>query len=136
MSFRRKPESLEEPATTPFGSRLLSPPNVISAKAGISRNAGAPIPAEQNQSVPSVQSEARSNLARDYFVFAHAKDFTRENVRAYQALGLQVIVSINTFHYTTGDPTQQGLNDIKKMLDYGVDGLQIDAVYDADVARR
>ncbi len=88
---------------------------------------------------PTRQSQSHSNTispARDYFVFAHAKDFTQQSVRAYQALGLQVIVSINTFHYTTGDPLQQGLDDVKKMLDYGVDGLQIDAVYDASVALR
>ena len=54
-------------------------------------------------------------------------------IRAYQALGLQVIVSINTFHYLRGDYTQQGLDDVKRMLDYGVDGLQLDAVYDETV---
>ena len=59
-----------------------------------------------------------------------------KSARAYQALGLQVIVSINTFHYPTGDPLQQGLNDVKKMLNYNVDGLQLDAVYDATVTRR
>ncbi len=136
VSTSESPERLAQrdsadPAPTPHPT-----PNVIPAKAGISRNAGAPKPAEQNQSVPSVQSEAQTNLARNYFVFAHAIDFTRQSVRAYQALGLQVIVSINTFHYPTGDYTQQGLDDLQKMLDYGVDGLQIDAVYDASVARR
>jgi len=41
-----------------------------------------------------------------------------------------VIPSVNIDHYKTGDPVKQGLADIEKMLDWGVDGLQIDSCYD------
>ena len=87
VSTSKSPEQLAasdrartHPAPTPHPT-----PNVIPAKAGISRNAGAPIPAEQNQSVPSVQSEAQSVLARNYFVFAHAKDFTGQSTTTSMA---------------------------------------------------
>jgi len=36
-------------------------------------------------------------------------------------------------HYKTGDPLQQGLDDIRQMLDWEVDGLQIDSCYDTIV---
>jgi len=71
--------------------------------------------------------------ANNFFVFRHAKDFNAQNVAAYRALGIPTVVSINTFHYTTGDAVQQGLDDVQKMLALKVDGLQIDAVYDGEV---
>jgi glycerophosphoryl diester phosphodiesterase len=70
------------------------------------------------------------NPGRYHFVFGHAADFTEESVKRYQEMGLEVIVSINTFHYREGDPVAQGLDDVRRMLDYGVDGLQIDSVYE------
>lgn len=76
-----------------------------------------------------VQNE-RARLNEQYFVFGHGKDFNAENVAAFQKLGLEVIVSINTFHYLKGDPIQRGKDDIEKMRALGVDGLQIDSVYD------
>ena len=65
-----------------------------------------------------------------YFVFNHGADFTKENVDGFHALGLSVIVSINLGHYRRGDPVEQGLQHIQKMLDLGVDSLQIDSIYD------
>lgn len=76
-----------------------------------------------------VQNE-QARLSDQYFVFGHAKDFNEANVTAFHKLGLEVIVSINTFHYMKGDPIQRGKDDIEKMRDLGVDGLQIDSVYD------
>ncbi|NLV40513.1 MAG: hypothetical protein GXY15_04705 [Candidatus Hydrogenedentes bacterium] len=65
------------------------------------------------------------------FVFGHAKDFDGPSVRAFQALGLKVVVSINTFHYLgAGDWRGAGGADVKRMLECGVDGLQIDSVYE------
>ena len=49
---------------------------------------------------------------------------------------MKVIVSINTHHYGTGDPLQQGLAHIRRAVEQGVDGLQIDSVYDAILLRR
>ena len=65
-----------------------------------------------------------------FFIFNHAADFDREQVDGFHALGLDVVVSINTFHYREGDPIAQGVRDLERMLALGVDGLQIDSVYD------
>ena len=65
-----------------------------------------------------------------YFIFNHAEHFDREQVEGFHALGLDVVVSINTFHYRQGDPMAQGRRDLERMLALGVDGLQIDSVYD------
>lgn len=70
------------------------------------------------------------NPGEHYFIFNHGDDFTAEEVRGFHALGLKVIVSINTQHYMKGDPIAQGRAHIQSMLEYGVDGLQIDSVYD------
>ena len=80
--------------------------------------------------------EARAAIAenpdfvKERFVFGHGEDFTQENVDAFQALGLPVIVSINTFHYLRGNPQEDGDRHIGEMLALGVDGLQIDSVYE------
>lgn len=70
---------------------------------------------------------------RNFFVFRHAADLDAECVRAYQAAGLQVIVSINTAHYRDGDPIERGARDVAAMLALGVDGLQIDSEYETAV---
>jgi glycerophosphoryl diester phosphodiesterase len=67
---------------------------------------------------------------RYYFVFGHAVDFTPESIRAYQEQGLQVVVSINTFHYRKAEAMERGLRDVKTMLEWGADGVQIDSVYE------
>jgi len=68
---------------------------------------------------------------RYYFVFGHAVDFTPESIRAYQDRGLQVVVSINTFHYRKTESMERGLRDVKTMLVWGADGVQIDSVYES-----
>lgn len=66
-----------------------------------------------------------------YFIFGHGADFDAESVRGFQALGLKVIVSINMLHYLRiGDFLEYGNRDVARMLEYGVDGLQIDSVYE------
>lgn len=75
------------------------------------------------------------DLADEFFIFGHAKDFNAENVKEYQSLGLIVVVSINLFHYPQGDAAQQGLDDVLHMLELGVDGLQIDSDYDAGLVK-
>ncbi len=88
-----------------------------------------------------LESVRKSDRAKDdpgkyYFVFNHGADFEKADVDGFHELGLMVVVSINTFHYTTGDPMQGGLDHIDKMIGIGVDGLQIDSVYDAAVFNR
>lgn len=70
------------------------------------------------------------NPGKYHFIFNSPKDFTEEMIEGFHKLGLLVIPSVNIDHYKTGDPLQQGLADIEKMLDWGVDGLQIDSCYD------
>ena len=73
----------------------------------------------------------RKEPADYYFVFNHAVDFNQQQVDLFHSMGVKIVVSINTFHYEIGDPVEQGSNDIIKMLEYGVDGLQIDSIYDS-----
>ena len=73
---------------------------------------------------------------RHHFIFNSPKDFKKEMIDEYHRMGLMVIPSVNTGHYKTGDPIKQGLADIEKMLDWGVDGLQIDSCYDPLVFSR
>lgn len=74
------------------------------------------------------------NAPSKYFIFNHAADFNQAEVEGFHALGLEVIVSINTFHYPE-DPMENGRADIAEMLKLGVDGLQIDSVYDPYVLK-
>ncbi len=76
---------------------------------------------------------ARQDPGANYFVFNHAADFDAAEVDGFHAMGLSIIVSINTLHYKAGDPVQQGLEGVKRMIELGVDGLQIDAVYEQAV---
>ena len=76
------------------------------------------------------------NPGNYYFIFNSPKDFTKEDIDGFHKMGLTIIPSINLDHYKTGDPLQQGLEDVAKMLDWGVDGLQIDSCYDPLVFSR
>lgn len=69
-------------------------------------------------------------FAAKYYIFNHGEDFTDEIVAEYQKLGLNVIASINTHHYKTGDPQEQGEEHIRQMISYGINGLQIDSCFD------
>lgn len=70
------------------------------------------------------------NFANNYYVFNHGADFDAAAVKAFQDLGLPVIVSINTGHYRKEEAQAMGIKHVQDMLEYQVDGLQIDAVYD------
>lgn len=73
------------------------------------------------------------DFARKYYVFNHGDDFSEADVRGFQRLGLPVIVSINTYHYKEGDPQRAGERHVRQVLDWGVDGVQIDSRYDGVV---
>ena len=77
-------------------------------------------------------ARATPSFASDYYVFNHGADFTAEDVKGFQALGLEVIVSINTQHYQIAVSLKQGRQHIRSMIEMGVDGLQIDSVYDEE----
>ena len=82
---------------------------------------------EETRTVAQQDPEFISN----YYVCNHGDDFSAEEVTGFQEMGLEVIVSINTGHYKTGNAQQQGEDHIKKMLQHGVDGLQIDSCFDS-----
>jgi len=71
------------------------------------------------------------NLSKRYFAFGRAERFDEEQIRYYQKIGLPVVISINAFHYiAVGPHLEHGARDVRRMLDLGVDGLQIDALYE------
>lgn len=74
-------------------------------------------------------------FVESHFIFGHAIDFNAENVNAYQALGLQVIVSVNLLHYKVDEAHERGLKDTGEMIALSVDGVQIDSVYEAALGR-
>jgi glycerophosphoryl diester phosphodiesterase len=76
-----------------------------------------------------------SHFSDHYYIFNHGADFTAEDVKGFQALGLKVVVSINTQHYLKDDSILQGRQHIRDMVIFGVDGLQIDSVFDNEVFR-
>ena len=69
------------------------------------------------------------NFAQEYYLFNHGADFTQASVKEFQAMGVPVIVSINTGHYAS-EAQAKGEAHVREMMKYGVDGLQIDACYD------
>jgi glycerophosphoryl diester phosphodiesterase len=77
------------------------------------------------------------DLAKYNFVFNGPKDLNKQEIDGFHRMGLKVVASVNTQDYKSpADPVKQGLEDIKKMIDWGVDGLQIDSVYDPLVFER
>lgn len=82
--------------------------------------------------LPTTQNAIQQNpdLSKDYYIFNHYDDFTQEDVTQFQNLGFDVIVSINSYHYKNEHPQQQGERDVKQVLEWGANGLQIDSCYD------
>jgi glycerophosphoryl diester phosphodiesterase len=89
------------------------------------------------KTLKETQRAARENprFSEHYYIFNHGADFTIEDVKGFQALRLKVVVSINTQHYQKEDSILQGPQHIRTMMDFGVDGLQIDSLYDGEVFR-
>jgi len=76
---------------------------------------------------------AKNQPEEFYYIFNHGADFNKEEVDGFHAMGLKVIVSVNTGHYLEGDPLDQGFADLRKVVALGVDGVQIDSCYDSVV---
>ena len=72
------------------------------------------------------------------FIFNSPAELTKTEIDGFHEMGMPIIASVNTQDYRgpAADPLKQGNEDIKKMLDWGVDGLQIDSCYDPPVFER
>ena len=85
-------------------------------------------------SLEEARNSDRQKPGERYFIFGHAADFDEAAVKGFQDMGLKVIVSINIHHYLRiGDWQLNGNQDVKRMMAYSVDGLQIDCVYEPAV---
>lgn len=90
-------------------------------------------------SLDETQELAKSmtgDISKFYFIFNSPRYLTKKDIKGFHEMGLLVIPSVNLAHYKTGDPVEQGLADVNKMLDWGVDGLQIDSRFDPVVFER
>ena len=70
-------------------------------------------------------------FAQKYYVFNHGADFSKEDVQGFQQLGLKVIVSVNVGHYRDVDHRRLAEEHLRRAIDWGMDGVQIDSEYDA-----
>ncbi len=74
--------------------------------------------------------KAHNNPAKYFFIFNHGEHFDKTEIDGFHKMGLPVIVSINTWHYPDDDPgLESGKADIKRLIELGVDGLQLDSQY-------
>jgi glycerophosphoryl diester phosphodiesterase len=70
---------------------------------------------------------------RGGFWFGWAAELPDEAVSRLHRNGAFAVVSINTFHYPHHAPSVLAQEDIERLLAAGVDGFQIDSVYEAIV---
>lgn len=70
------------------------------------------------------------DVGRRYFLFAHAKDFDQETIELARSRGVDIVPSINTFHYPGKTNRQDAAADIAKLKKLGVTRFQIDSVYE------
>ncbi len=68
---------------------------------------------------------------KDEFWFGWAAELDDRTIARLQALGTFLIVSINTFHYPKHAVDQLARADIERLLDAGVEGFQIDSVFES-----
>ncbi len=75
--------------------------------------------------------ESGEDVVRLYFLFEHGRDLDAETVRYAQDLGVPVVPSINIFHYDDlPDHLSAAEDDVRRMLQLGVEEFQIDSPYD------
>lgn len=70
------------------------------------------------------------DVAKRYFLFGHAKDFDQEAIELARSRGVDVVPSINTFHYPGKANLQDAAADIARLRKLGVKRFQIDSVYE------
>jgi len=71
------------------------------------------------------------DVACHFFLFDHGNRLSAEAVRLAQLMSLEVVPSVNTFHYRMENPILSGLRDIANLKKLGVRVFQIDSVYDS-----
>lgn len=72
-----------------------------------------------------------SHLSRTRFLFDHGNVLQPEDVVKALSVGVEVVPSINVFHYRDEDPHAGARRDARKLLDAGVEVFQIDSVFEA-----
>lgn len=70
------------------------------------------------------------DVGKRYFLFAHAKHFDQETIELARSRGVDVVPSINTFHYPAKSNMQDAAADITRLKKLGVKRFQIDSVYE------
>lgn len=76
------------------------------------------------------QWKAGEPVARHYFLFDHGNRLNAESVRAAQMMSMDVIPSVNIFHYKLENFLWSGCRDIQNLRKLGVTLFQIDAVFE------
>ncbi len=76
--------------------------------------------------------EAGEDVEAGMFLFEHGRDLDEETVRWCQSLGVDVVPSVNLFHYNgLDDPMGTARSDLERLRALGVTMFQIDSIYDS-----
>ncbi|MBX2815832.1 MAG: hypothetical protein KTR24_07535 [Saprospiraceae bacterium] len=70
------------------------------------------------------------DIACHYFLFDHGNRLNAESVRLAQHMSMEVIPSVNVFHYRQENALFGGRRDIQVLRELGVTTFQIDSTYD------
>ena len=74
--------------------------------------------------------ERGEDVAKRYYLFAHAKGIDDDTVELCRQHGVIVVPSINTFHYPADKHMERAAADIARLKKLGVTCFQIDSVYE------
>jgi hypothetical protein len=70
------------------------------------------------------------DVKRRYFLFGHSRDFESEAIELARSRGVDVVPSINTFHYPADTHLKEADDDITRLRHLRIDCFQIDSVYE------
>lgn len=74
--------------------------------------------------------ERGEDVAKRYFLFAHAAEIDADVVALCRRAGVTVVPSINTFHYPASRHMERAAADIARLKKLGITHFQIDSVYE------
>lgn len=74
--------------------------------------------------------ERGEDVAKRYFLFAHAKGIDAELVALCNRHGVLIVPSINVFHYPPDKHMERAAEDIARLKELGITHFQIDSVYE------
>ena len=74
--------------------------------------------------------QRQEDVANLYFLFMHGNELTPEIVAYAEKYKVEVVPSINVFHYKQIDPLKGAERDIKMLMREGVEYYQIDSEFD------